>query len=250
MLKALYTIYYWLIAVPLFVLSTILFSLLTMVGCFFFGKGVFAYYPGKWWSMVACALFLCSVKVYGKENLPERNKPLVIMANHQGAMDIFMIYARIGRPFRWVMKASLRKVPFMGRACATAGFIYVDEHNPASIKETLRSAGDVLAKGVSIAIFPEGHRTETGNMLRFKKGGFVMAQELGVPILPVTLEGSFDALRKGKWQIKPTRLTMTIHPLYTIDQSEPYPRNIVRAVSDVRSIIETPLKKDVPLNNE
>ena len=62
MLKALYTIYYWLIAVPLFVLSTILFSLLTMVGCFFFGKGVFAYYPGKWWSMVACALFGKSVR--------------------------------------------------------------------------------------------------------------------------------------------------------------------------------------------
>lgn len=243
MLKILYTLYYWLIAVPLFVAATILFSLLSIIFSLLGGKGV-AYWCGKWWSLFSVYIFLCPVKVVGRENLPERKRPVVIMANHQGALDIFMIYGFIGKPFRWIMKASLKKVPFLGQACTMAGFIYVDEKDPTSIKDTLRDAQAVLSSGTSIAIFPEGHRTATGEVMRFKKGGFVMAHELSIPILPITLEGPYSALPKGKWQVRPTRLTMTIHPLYTISKEDPYPRNLVRAVQEVKEIIESPLQHE------
>ena len=244
LLRALYLVYYCLVAAPLFVVATILLSTITVVGCALGGQRLFGYWPGVYWSRIALVLSLCPTRVVGREYIPKDHKPCVVMANHQGAFDIFMMYGLLPIPFRWVMKESLRRVPFMGKACQMAGFIFVDDQKKGSIKETMDSARRVLSEGTSIFIFPEGRRTLTGRMDRFKKGGFVLAYELDVPIIPVSIDGSYRALRAGGRWVTPTRLTLTIHPPIQIDREGEYPRNMLQTLEQVRSSIASVLPEE------
>ncbi len=244
LLRLPYRIYYCTIAVPLFVLATILLSSVAVAGCALGGRRIFGYWPGVFWSRIALAVFLCPTRIVGRENIPRDHRPCVVMANHQGAFDIFMMYGLLPIPFRWVMKESLRKVPFMGKACQMAGFIFVDDKRVGSIKETMTCARQVLSEGTSIFIFPEGSRTLTGRMDRFKKGGFVLAHELEVPIIPVSIDGSYRALKaKSRW-VNPTRLTLTIHPAIQIDRAEEFPRNMLQALTEVRTAIASALPSE------
>ena len=244
LLRALYLVYYCLVAAPLFVVATILLSTITVIGGALGGRRIFGSWPGVFWSRIGLVLSLCPTRVVGREYIPKDHKPCVVMANHQGAFDIFMMYGLLPIPFRWVMKASLRKVPFMGKACQMAGFIFVDDQKKGSIQETMESARQVLSEGTSIFIFPEGSRTLTGRMDRFKKGGFVLAHELDVPIIPVSLDGSYQALRAGTRWVHPTRLTLTIHPPIHIDKAGEYPRNMLQALDEVRSAIASALPEE------
>ncbi|WP_051522308.1 lysophospholipid acyltransferase family protein [Porphyromonas gingivicanis] len=237
MIRFLYGIYYWLIAVPLFVICTIILSSVIVIACYLGFQKWAGYWPGTLWSRIGLSLFLCPIKVEGKENVPKNEGPFVVMANHQGAFDILMMYGYLSIPFRWVMKQELRSVPFMGKACAVAGFIFVDEKTPSSIKETMNSARKVLSEGTSIFIFPEGSRTKDGKIHRFKKGGFVMAYELDVPIIPVTINGAFRALPRGSFFVRPTRLKLTIHPPVEINREEPFPKGMLATVQKVQETI-------------
>lgn len=90
MLQVLYGIYFFLIAAPIFLLTTVLTALTTYIGCILGCKRIFSYYPGKWWSISTCFLFFSPVKVKGREYI-EKDKSYVVTANHQGAFDIFLI---------------------------------------------------------------------------------------------------------------------------------------------------------------
>lgn len=181
------------------------------------------------------------VHIRGKENIPPRCSPCVVMANHQSGLDILMMYGYLGIPFKWVMKQSLRRVPFMGMACRMAGFIFVGGQDPASVKRTMEQAHQVLRERNAIFIFPEGHRTSTGEMQRFKKGGFVMAYQLGVPILPVTIKGAYEAMPKGKYIIRPSRLELVIHPAVHIDAEQPMPIAVKDSMRRVENAISSAL---------
>lgn len=161
-------------------------------------------------------LFLLPVKVKGHEHLDKKTS-YVFVANHQGSFDIFLVYGFLGRNFKWMMKKSLRKLPFVGKACESAGFIFVDKSSPRKVYETIKSAEKVLQGGTSLVVFPEGARTFTGHMANFKKGAFLLADQLQLPVVPLTIDGSFDILpRTGKllhWH----PMTLTIHePIYPL----------------------------------
>ena len=195
LLRLLYCLYFVLIAVPLFVLSTIILGLSVMLlGSLGTRCREKAYLPGVWWARSGLWLSLCRVKVSGREHYKPERAPYVVMANHQGAFDILLMYGCLNIPFRWVMKKSLRKVPVLGAACAAAGFIFLDRGSAASIKNSIREAQKDLGKGVSVFIFPEGSRSTTGRVNAFKRGGFIMAQALNVPVLPVVINGSYSTL--------------------------------------------------------
>ena len=109
------------------------------------------------------------------------------------------------------MKKSLRKLPFVGKACESAGHIFVDRSGPKKVLETIRQAKASLKDGVSLVVFPEGARTFTGHMGYFKKGAFQLADDLQLAVVPVTIDGSFEILpRTGKW-IHRHRMILTIH---------------------------------------
>jgi 1-acyl-sn-glycerol-3-phosphate acyltransferase len=211
MIRILYCIYIWICFLPLFLALTILTALVTMAGCLLGGERIFSYYPGMLWSRAACYLALCPVRVRGREHI-RRGQSCIFVSNHQGAFDIFLIYGFLGTPVKWMMKAGLRKLPFVGAACRAAGFIFVDHSTPKAAARSVKEAERSLRKGASVAIFPEGSRTHTGRMGRFKKGAFRMATDLRLPIIPITLNGPYKVLPIGSRSPVRHRMEMIIHP--------------------------------------
>jgi 1-acyl-sn-glycerol-3-phosphate acyltransferase len=219
-MKYLYRIYQLLVALPIGLVATIITALLVVVGCSLGNGHFWGYYPGRWWSKVVLWLLLLPVKVEGRANL-EKGQSYVFVANHQGAMDIFLIYGYLGRNFKWMMKQSLRKMPLVGWACEKSHQIFVNKHGVSNIKKTYDAARETLRGGTSVTVFPEGSRTFTGHMGEFKKGAFALADELQLPVVPLTINGSFDILprmRDGHF-VNWHRLSLTIHqPIYPVGQ--------------------------------
>ena len=210
-MRFLYIVYQICIGLPIFLVLTFLTAVTTTVGCWLGNGHLWGYYPGKIWSQLTCLVFLIPVKVEGRENLDHKTS-YVFLANHQGAFDIFLIYGFLGRNFKWMMKQSLRKIPFVGKACASAGFIFVDRSSPRMIYKTIKHAEKVLTDGTSLMVFPEGRRTFTGHMNEFKKGAFFIADQLQLPVVPMTINGSFDVLPRTGKLLSRHPLTLTIHP--------------------------------------
>ncbi|MCC8154871.1 MAG: 1-acyl-sn-glycerol-3-phosphate acyltransferase [Tannerellaceae bacterium] len=211
MLRILYVLYIWLLGVPFFLILTLLTALITIAGCLLGGEHIFSYYPGMIWSRLTCYMALCPVKVKGREHI-KSGQSYVFVANHQGAFDIFLIYGFLGIPVKWVMKAGIMKIPFVGAACRAAGFIFVDNSTVTAATKSVQEAEKVLKKGASIIVFPEGSRTYDGKMIRFKRGAYQMAIAQSLPIIPITLNGPFHVLPIGSLNIKRYCLEMIIHP--------------------------------------
>ena len=200
---------------------------------------VWGYYPGKIWSQLTCRLFLLPIKVVGK-GTPGQEDSYVFVANHQGSFDIFLIYGFLGRNFKWMMKKSLRKLPFVGKACESAGFIFVDKSIHERYTKTIKHAEKVLQDGTSLMVFPEGARTFTGHMADFKKGAFLLADQLQLPVVPLTIDGSFDILPRTGKTLSWHPMKLTIHPaIYPIGKGE---ANLQKLMTESYQAIE----KDLP----
>lgn len=119
---------------------------------------------------------------------------LVVMSNHQSLYDIPVIYRAFRRPLRMVAKGELFRVPLWGTAMRRAGFIELDRGDRARAIGSLSRAVDVLSRGISIWIAPEGTRSADGKLGRFKRGGFHLAEDAGVRILPVSISGTNQVL--------------------------------------------------------
>lgn len=211
-MKYVYRIYQLCIAAPVIIVLTIITSLVVVTGTAV-GFGHWAgYYPGKWWAWSILKVLLIPVKVTGREHL-KQGQSYVFVSNHQGAFDIFLIYGHLCRNFKWMMKQSLRKIPFVGYACEKSHQIFVDKRGASKVKKTYDDARRILSGGISVTVFPEGARTFTGHMGAFRRGAFMLADELQLPVAPLTINGSFDILprMKGLSFVTWHPLSLTIH---------------------------------------
>lgn len=191
----LYRLYLLVVALPVLLAVTVLTSLVTIAGPFFGAGSWSGYYPMHFWARVFCVMTLVRVRVRGRENI-DRATSYVFVANHQGAYDIFSIAGWLNHNFRWMMKASLRRIPLVGYACEKSHQIYVDNTSPSRLRTTMERAEQVLSRGMSLVVFPEGARTLDGRMHNFKKGAFLLASEFRLPVVPVTVDGSYDVMRR------------------------------------------------------
>lgn len=205
-----YYLYFVCIAAPILLTWTFLTAVFTIiVSMLGFGRWA-GYYPEVLWARLFCILSLVRVKVHGRENIdPKRG--YIFAANHQGAYDIFSVYGYLGHNFRWMMKASLEKIPFVGYACRSSKQIFVDRHNPKRMQRSMADAEAQLAGGMSIVIFPEGSRTHDGNMQRFKRGAFKLAEEFSLPVVPLSIAGSYNVMSRNAKAPRPGVITLTIH---------------------------------------
>lgn len=210
-MKYLYRTYQLLIALPLIAIYTLITCLMVTIGCTLGNGHFWGYYPGKWWAQFIIRILLLPVKVEGRENLV-KGQSYVFVANHQGAFDIFLIYGFLSRNFKWMMKRQLRQMPFVGKACESAHHIFVDKRGASKIRETYDRARQTLQGGMSLVVFPEGARSFTGHMGVFKRGAFMLADDIELPVVPLTINGSFDIMprtRDMKWVVwHPLRLTI------------------------------------------
>jgi len=209
MIKILYLIYQICFALPVMIAVTILVALTTMIGSIFNDR-FWGYWPGMIWGRLFYAIFLIPILIDGRENIV-KGQSYVIAANHQSYWDAFLMYGFVGIPFKWVMKKELGKIPFVGWACYMAGHILIERSSRVKSMESIRKAESKLKNGMSVVIFPEGTRTPDGKMGRFKRGAFLISQELELPILPVTIDGNYDVMSRHAWHVTWHPVHMTIH---------------------------------------
>ena len=196
-MKYLYRLYQLCVVAPIFIVASVITSLTTVLGCMLGNGHFWGYYPGKYWSRLAIWLCLLPVKVEGRELL-DNKQSYVFVANHQGAFDIFLVYGFLNRNFKWMMKKGLRKIPLVGIACEYAHHIFVDKSGPSKIRKTYDTARETLKEGMSVVVFPEGARSFTGHMGVFRRGAFMLADELQLPVVPLTINGSFNVKPRMK----------------------------------------------------
>lgn len=203
-------LYQFLIMAPLLAVLTVVAALLTSVGSLLGGGRFWGYWPAHLWARSFCLLCLVKVTVEGRENISPRTS-YVFVANHQGAFDIFSIYGYLNHDFRWMMKKGLERIPLVGYSCKVSGHIYVDNSSPGATRHTMAEAEKRLRDGMSVVVFPEGSRSRDGRMHRFHRGAYMLAMEFSLPVVPITIDGSYDILPRGSWLPRPGHIKLNIH---------------------------------------
>lgn len=204
-----FRVYQWVIAAPVLLVVTMLTAIVTIIGSML-GSEKARYYPAHIWSRIVCFLWGVKVLVNGRENI-DRKQSYVFVANHQGAFDIWSIYGYLNHNFKWLMKKELEKIFLVGYACKMAGHVFVDDSSISGIRHTVEDAEKRLRNGMSVVIFPEGSRTWDGKMIPFKRGAFMLASEFNLPVVPLTIDGSFKAMPRSTYNVTPSTVTLTIH---------------------------------------
>ena len=191
----LYGLYQYIIVWPIMVVLTLFTAVFTIL-FIPFRNAEFVHKVQQFWSCSFFRLMLLPVTVEGLEHI-KPGQSYVFVSNHQSMFDVWLIYGWLPVIFKWLMKAELRKVPFVGTACKAAGHIYVDRKNPKAALESMENVKKQLKDGICTVIFPEGTRTKDGQVGRFKRGAFQIALDLKLPIIPISLSGCYDVLPKG-----------------------------------------------------
>ena len=150
-------------------------------------------------------------KVEGIENL-DPNGTYVMVLNHNSMVDILSIY-NLPLVFKWVSKKEVYRIPIVGRLLLAHGDIVINRASTKEAMQLVHTRGKQwLAKGASVAIFPEGTRSKDGEIHNFKAGAFILAKDAEVPILPIVLEGTDRVARKGFFMNWSNRITIKILP--------------------------------------
>ena len=195
-LRPFYWLWQYLIAWPLLMVLTYFTAVFTV--CTVFWKNAeFVHKVQQFWSRSFFWLMFLPVSVDGQEHIVP-GQSYVFVANHQSMFDVWLVYGWLPVIFKWLMKAELRKVPFVGTGCKAAGHIFIDRRNTKAAMESLKEVEKQLVNGVCTVIFPEGTRSLNGEVGRFKRGAFQIAWDLGLPIIPLSLDGCYEVLPKGK----------------------------------------------------
>jgi 1-acyl-sn-glycerol-3-phosphate acyltransferase len=187
------------------------------------------------WGRSILAVSGVRVRVVGRERIGPA-AAFICMSNHQSNFDIPVLLGFLPLPFRWLAKAELFKIPIFGRAMRGAGYIPIDRSDRPAAIASLRQAAAAVRSGVSVVIFPEGTRSPDGTLRPFKKGGFVMAIEAGVPIVPVALRGTFDIMPKGRLLIRPAEVFMEIGAPIAVTEYDVHTKEAL--MDEVRSALQ------------
>lgn len=183
------------------------------------------------------------VKVLGLENI-EQDKPYVYLANHQSMFDIWAILGAFPPVIKWFAKQELFKIPFIGRAMAKTGYLSVDRAQPREALKALKDAAQTVKNGSSVVIFPEGTRTKDGHLQSFKKGGFVLAIEAGVPIVPVIIRDSWHILPERSLIVHPQKVVLQVLP--PIEVKDYNRKQAEELMAKVHAIFYRELETDEP----
>lgn len=159
------------------------------------------------WSPVLLRGAGARLEVTGLENL-DFSKPQLLVANHQSMIEICALFAVVPVPLRFMLKASLGRVPFLGWYTRAMGMILLQRGRPRAAQDELARAAGLLRAGHCLAAFPEGTRSRNGSVGQFKSGVFRAAIAAGVPVVPVAIEGSGQVMPPGSFRIRPGHIRL------------------------------------------
>ena len=173
-----------------------------------YGKRVYPMFRLWSWCVLKTGGVTLSVRQVGR---PDPRGAYVFMANHQSNIDIPVLVQALA-PFqlRWMAKRELLRIPFFGWALWASKHVVVNRARRMEAAATVANACDKLANGVSVVVFPEGTRSADGGLLPFKRGGFRLAEKAGVPVVPVTINGSGALMGRGDWRLRSGRVEVVI----------------------------------------
>lgn len=181
-------------------------------------------------------------EVTGLENL-QRERACVYMANHQSNLDPPLLFVLLPPQLAVMGKRQLFSIPVLGAAMRLGQFVSVDRENPQAARASVEKALPILQGGKSFLVYPEGRRSFDGRILRFKHGVFVLAIRAGVPIVPITVHGATDVMPKGKWEVYPGHVRVTIHkPVETAGRTL---TERAQLAEEVRAIIASALPEEL-----
>jgi 1-acyl-sn-glycerol-3-phosphate acyltransferase len=177
-----------------------------------FIKADYLHSYARFWARIGLLLAGVRLEVHGRQHLPADGCPVIYMANHQSNFDILALFAGLPRQFRWLAKEELFSVPLFGFAMRRTGYIPIDRSDRQKAKEGMAEAVRRINEGTSVVIFPEGTRSPDATLLPFKKGGFVLALQAQVPVMPVAIKGSGSIMPKHSPWIRGGTIRVNFFP--------------------------------------
>lgn len=174
-----------------------------------------------------------SVNIVGEENIPEES--CVFVGNHQGDFDILVMKGYIDKPIGFIAKKELIKLPGVSYWMKQIHCVFMDREDPRDSVRAILEGVENIKEGISMVIYPEGTRSQSSEMLEFKKGAMKLALKSGAPIVPVTINGSYKIFeaQKGK-KTKPTKVDLIFsEPIYTKDLSKEEISNLSEHVKEI-----------------
>jgi len=189
--------------------STIVGALGALAARLFDASGDSVLRLARLWAIAITRIGGVDVRVERRGRL-EPGRPYVFMANHLSTVDIFALIVALPPPIRMLAKKELAYIPLLGWAMWAGRFIFIDRHNAVSARNSIERAKERIRGGQSVVIFPEGTRSRDGRMLPFKKGGFHLALDAGVPIVPCGLRGTRELMPRRSLLMRPGTVTVVI----------------------------------------
>jgi 1-acyl-sn-glycerol-3-phosphate acyltransferase len=221
--------------------STAFWATVSILGSLVSSQGRLQHFCMRRWSRDNLWLSRVRVEIEGLENI-DRSRPQILVANHSGLHDILSLSACLPIQFRWIAKKSLFRVPFMGWHMRRSGYIPIDRENPREAAKSIMDAAGIIRGGVNAIAFPEGTRSRTGELGKFHSGAFSLALRTGVPLIPVTLDGSNRVIVPKTLQVNPG-VTVRIRIDRPIDLSAYAKGDKHRLMEDVFQIMDRSLEE-------
>ena len=222
--------------IPAITLYTIVLGTLSLGSSLFQKTGYFAHWCARTWSRLILVTTRVNVDVTGLDRL-ERNRTYVFVSNHQSIYDIPILFWSLPYQLRIIAKESLGNFPMLGPHLKRTGHMLVDRSKPDR-SGIFGWASRLTANGLSLIVFPEGTRSRTGMMAKFKGGSIMLAMQAGLPIVPISVIGSRHVMRKGELTTRPGRVRLIVHePIVTPASAEPSVAEVRQLADRIRHVI-------------
>ena len=217
---------------------TIVMGMISLILAPFDRTGEWQHACARWWCRFTAWTIFARITVHGTEHV-QRGRPYVYMANHSSLIDTPALFAYLPYQFKIMAKKELFYVPFMGWHLWTNGHFPIERGDARKTARSVRAIIEGVRAGKSLAVFPEGTRTRDGRLQEFKSGTFKIAVKAGVPIVPVTIRGTFALLPKTTLAPRPGRVDVYIGE--PIDVTEYQDNDLTKLIDRTRRAIDAHL---------